>query len=130
MVKEVLIGTLVGAATICVIYILVKYIKEQKESGITPERSYSDEVNIYEIKQWFSEKINSEDETGVLFYPTEENLKRWEVDMDVADNVIIQMVYSRKTNEVVSYREIAFGNMDAKLKELLYNNGGTVVFEK
>ncbi len=133
MVKEVLIGVggvVVGAVAVYAIYALVKYLKERKELGITPERSYSDEVNLNEIKQWFSEKINPEDEVGVLFYPTEENLKKYELDLDVADNIIIQMVYSQNTNEVISYREIAFGEMSAKLKELLDRNGGTLVLEK
>jgi len=133
MVKEVLIGVggvVVGAVAIYALYALVKYLKEQKELGITPERSYSDEVNINEIRQWFFEKINSKDEVGVLFYPTEENLKKYELDLDVADNVIIQMVYNQKINEVVSYREIAFGKMSAKLMELLDSNGGTLVLEK
>lgn len=133
MVKEVLLGVggvVVGAAAIYAIYALVKYIKEQKELGITPERSYSDEVNINEIKVWFSEKIKSENELGVLFYPTEENLKKYNLDLDVKDNIIIQMVYNKDANKVVSYREIAFGEMSAKLKELLDGNGGTLVLEK
>ena len=130
MVKEVLIGVVGVAVGAVAIYALVKYLKEQRDMGITPERSYSDEVNINEIKKWFSEKINSEDEVGVLFYPTEENLKKWDLELDVADNVIIQMVYNQKENNVVSYREIAFGEMSEKLKELLDSNGGTVVLEK
>jgi len=133
MVKEVLLGVggvVVGAAAIYAIYALVKYIKEQKELGITPERSYSDEVNLNEIKVWFSEKIKSENELGVLFYPTEENLKKYNLDLDVKDNIIIQMVYNKDANKVVSYREIAFGEMSAKLKELLDGNGGTLVLEK
>ena len=130
MVKEVLIGVVGVAVGAVAIYAFVKYLKEQRDMGITPERSYSDEVNIKEIKKWFSEKINSEDEVGVLFYPTEENLKKWDLELDVADNVIIQMVYNQKENNVVSYREIAFGEMSEKLKELLDSNGGTVVLEK
>ena len=130
MVKEVLIGVVGVAVGAVAIYAFVKYLKEQRDMGITPERSYSDEVNINEIKKWFSEKINSEDEVGVLFYPTEENLKKWDLELDVADNVIIQMVYNQKENNVVSYREIAFGDMSEKLKELLDSNGGTVVLEK
>lgn len=130
MVKEVLIGVVGVAVGAVAIYAFVKYLKEQRDMGITPERSYSDEVNINEIKKWFSEKINSEDEVGVLFYPTEENLKKWDLELDVADNVIIQMVYNQKENNVVSYREIAFGEMSEKLKELLDSNGGTVVLEK
>lgn len=133
MVKEVLLGVggvVVGAAAIYAIYRLVKYIKKQKELGITPERSYSDEVNLNEIKVWFSEKIKSENELGVLFYPTEENLKKYNLDLDVKDNIIIQMVYNKDANEVVRYREIAFGEMSAKLKKLLDGNGGTLVLEK
>ncbi len=133
MVKEVLLGVggvVVGAAAIYAFYALVKHLKEQKKLDIMPERSYSDEVNINEIKRWFSEKINSEDEVGVLFYPTEENLKKWELDLGVVNNVIIQMVYNQKISEVVNYREIAFGEMSAKLKELLDSNGGTLVLEK
>lgn len=133
MVKEILFGVggvVVGAAAIYAIYALVKYIKEQKDLGITPERSYSDEVNLNEIKDWFKDKIKSEDEVGVLFYPTEENLKKYELDLDVEDNIIIQMVYNQNTNQVVNYREIAFGEMSAKLKELLDGNGGTLVLEK
>lgn len=133
MVKEVLFGVggvVVGAAAIYAIYALVKYIKEQKELGITPERSYSDEVNLNEIKEWFSEKIKLGNEVGVLFYPTEENLKKYNLDLDVKDNIIIQMVYNQDANEVVGYREIAFGEMSAKLKELLDGNGGALVLEK
>lgn len=133
MVKEILFGVggvVVGAAAIYAIYALVKYIKEQKDLGITPERSYSDEVNLNEIKDWFKDKIKSEDEVGVLFYPTEENLKKYELDLDVEDNIIIQMVYNQNTNQVANYREIAFGEMSAKLKELLDGNGGTLVLEK
>ena len=133
MIKEVLIGAggvVIGAAAIYAIYELVKHLKEQKESSITPERSYSDEVNVNEIKQWFSERITSENEVGVLFYPTEENIKKWELDLDVADNIIIQMVYNKETHDVVNYREIAFGEMSVKLKELLDKNGGTLVIEK
>ncbi len=133
MFKEVLFGVggvVVGAAAIYAVYALVKYIKEQKELGITPERSYSDEVNLNEIKEWFSEKIKLGNEVGVLFYPTEENLKKYNLDLDVKDNIIIQMVYNQDANEVVSYREIAFGEMSAKLKEFLDDNGGALVLEK
>lgn len=133
MVKEVLFGVggvVVGAAAIYAIYALVKYIKEQKELGITPERSYSDEINLNEIKEWFSEKIKLGNEVGVLFYPTEENLKKYNLDLDVKDNIIIQMVYNQDANEVAGYREIAFGEMSAKLKELLDGNGGALVLEK
>lgn len=132
-VREILIGAgmvFVGAVAIYAIYAFVKYIQEQRELGITPERSYFDEVNINEIKQWFSEKIDSEDVVGVLFYPTEDNLKKWKLDMDVADNIIIQITYNQKSNEVVSYREIAFDKMSAKLRDLLDSNGGTVILEK
>lgn len=133
MVKEVLFGVggvVVGAAAIYAIYALVKYIKEQKKLGITPERSYSDEINLNEIKEWFSEKIKLGNELGVLFYPTEENLKKYNLDLDVKDNIIIQMVYNQDANEVAGYREIAFGEMSAKLKELLDGNGGALVLEK
>ena len=132
-VREILIGAgmvFVGAVAIYAIYAFVKYIQEQRELGITPERSYFDEVNINEIKQWFSEKIDSEDVVGVLFYPTEDNLKKWKLDMDVADNIIIQITYNKKSNEVVSYREIAFDKMSAKLRDLLDSNGGTVILAK
>lgn len=137
MIKEILIvvgrvvvGGVVGTAAIYAIYALVKYIKEQKDTGVTRERLYSDELNINEIKQWFAEKINPEDEVGVLFNPTEENLKKWELDMDIADNVILLMAYNQKADKVVSYCEIAFGEMSKKLKELLDSNGGTVVLER
>ena len=133
MVKQVLIGVgvvVVGAAAVYGIYVLVKYLKEQKEQNITPERTYSDELNLNEIKQWFSEKMTSENEVGVMFYPTEENLKKYDLNLDVSDSILIQMVYCKDTNEVVSYREIAFGEMSAKLKDLIDSNGGTLVIEK
>lgn len=133
MVKEVLTcvgGVVAGAVVVYAIYELAKYVRKQNELGVTPERAFSDDLNINEVKQWFAGKMNSDDEVGILCYPTEENIKKWNIEVSTNDHMIIQMVYNQKTNNIIEYREIAFTNMSDKLKDLLESNGGTVVLEK
>ena len=132
MVKEVLItvgGLVVGATAAYVIYALVKYMKKQNELGITPEKAYFDEFNLHEVKRWFSENIKSEDEVGILFYPTEENQKKYNLNLELTNNTIIQVVYNQKNDEVIKYREVTFGEMSEKLNKLMEDNGGTIVIE-
>ncbi len=130
MFKEVLIGAAVVAIIAVVIIALRKYLKEQQDLGITPERVFFDDLNLNEIKGWFNGKIDSEDKVGVLLYPNKENLEKWKLNIDENDHMIIQMVYNKSSDEVVSYREIAFSEMSIKLKEMMDNSGGSVVIEK
>ncbi len=130
MIKEVLIGAAVLAIIVAAIAALIKYLKEQQELGITPERVFFDDLNLNEIKGWYKGKIDSEDKVGVLLYPNKENLEKWKLNIEENDHMIIQMVYNKTADEVVSYREIAFTEMSSKLKEMLDNSGGSVVIEK
>ena len=49
MFKEVLIGAAVLAIIGAAIAALIKYLKEQQELGITPERVFFDDLNLNEI---------------------------------------------------------------------------------
>lgn len=130
MFKEVLIGAAVAAIIAAVIIALRKYLKEQQDSGISPERVFFDDLNLNEIKGWFNGKIDSADKVGVLLYPNKENLEKWKLNIEENDHMIIQMVYNKASDDVVSYREIAFTEMSSKLKEMMDNSGGSVVIEK
>lgn len=133
MVKDVLFwagGITVAAVVGCAIYALSRYLKKQKESSSPVERAFLDEISVSEVKKWFSEKMTSDSEVGVLLYPTEENIEKWNLEISKNDKIIIQLVFNQETNEVVDYREIAFSTMSDQLKKLLDDNGGSVVLEK
>ena len=133
MVKEVLIvvgGVAAGAVLVYAVIALARKIMSNKEQGIEPERIYESELTINVIKEWFSEKIDDESVVGVIFYPTEENIKKYRIDVEVNENMIIQLVYDSKQDVVKCYREIAFGKLSDKLSKLMEENGGTLVIEK
>lgn len=133
MVKEVLIvvgGVAAGAVLVYAVIALARKIMSNKEQGIEPERIYESELTINVIKEWFSEKIDDESVVGVIFYPTEENIKKYRIDVEVNENMIIQLVYDSKKDVVKCYREIAFGKLSDKLSKLMEENGGTLVIEK
>lgn len=133
MVKEVLIvvgGVAAGAILVYAVIALARKMMSNKEQGIEPERIYESELTINVIKEWFSEKIVDESVVGVIFYPTEENIKKYKIDVEVNENMIIQLVYDSKKDVVKCYREIAFGQLSDKLSKLMEENGGTLVIEK
>lgn len=129
MVKEVLIGV-AGVIVVAAIVAVVKYQMSKKENGEEVEKIFVDELNIGEIKAWFKDKLLSEEQKGVVFYPTKENTEKWKVKIPEDENLLIQIVYDTNTDSVVSYREITFAELSEKLKELMDNNGGTLVIDK
>lgn len=129
MVKEVLIGV-AGVIVVAAIVAVVKYQMSKKENGEEVEKIFVDELNIGEIKAWFKDKLLNEDQKGVVFYPTKENMEKWKVKIPDNENLLIQIVYDTNTDSVLSYREITFAELSEKLKELMDNNGGTLVIDK
>lgn len=127
MVKEILIGAgsvIVVAAIIAV----TKYQMEHKDDDSNVEKIYLDEVNLGEIKSWFKDKL-SENKKGVIFYPTEENIRKWKVKMPSSKNMLIQIVFDVDADKTTDYREISFSSLSPKFKELIDENGGTIVIE-
>ena len=132
MLKEVLFftgGFLTGTISACLVISLVKYLNGKKNGEIESERVFLDVVDMNEIKQWFSENIG-ENEKGVIIISNEENIKKWDLKMDVNEQMIIQFVYNSGKKEVVKYREIAFNEMSSTLNKLLEDNKGNLVVEK
>ena len=128
MVREILIGAGSVIAIAAIIYAIRKYQLEHQEEDSDIEKIYLDEVNLGEIKGWFKDKI-SENKKGVIFYPTKENTERWKVKMPSSQNLLIQIVYDVEADSVSNYREISFSSLSPKFKELMDENGGTVVVE-
>lgn len=129
MMKEILIGT-TGVIAVAAIIAIVKYQMAKKESGEEVESIFVDELNMGEIKKWFSEKLVDENTKGVVFYPTKENTEKWNVKMPENENILIQIIFDSSKNKVVAYREIGFSVLSDKVKDLLDSNGGTIVIEK
>ena len=49
--------------------------------------------------------------------------------MPSSQNLLIQIVYDVDADAVSNYREISFSSLSPKFKELMDENGGTVVVE-
>lgn len=129
MVKKVLIGV-ASVIVVAAIVAAVKYQMSKKENGEEVEKIFIDELNSGEIKAWFKDKLLSETQKGVVFYPTKENTEKWKVKISDNNNLLIQMVYDINKDSIVSYREITFAELSEKLKELMDNSGGTLVIDK
>lgn len=121
-------GILGGFISIAVIEAIKRYKTKHKEDI---ESIYVDELNIGEIKKWFSDKISSDVFKGVVLYPTPENTAKWKLNIKESEmsNMLIQAVYDEAHDNIVSYREIIFGALSPKLQELLDTNGGVFVVE-
>lgn len=121
-------GILGGFISIAVIEAIKRYKTKHKEDI---ESIYVDELNIGEIKKWFSDKITSDVLKGVILYPTPENTAKWKLNIKKSEmsNMLIQAVYDEAHDNIVSYREIIFSALSPKLQELLDNNGGVFVVE-
>lgn len=130
MLKEVILGTVGVVAVAAIVYAIVKYQKTKEENDENVERIYVDELNLGEIKSWFTDKMDSETKKGVIFYPTKENNERWKIKVSENPNQIVQIVYDTSNDNVIAYREVAFAEMSDKLKTLLNDNGGTLIIDK
>lgn len=129
MIKEIF--TCVGGVVVATaIVAIVKYQWEKGKDNEKIERIFVDELNIGEIKGWFSDKIADENQKGILFEPTKENVVRWNMKIPEKNNTLIQAIYDTSTDSILSYREIVFSTLSKSLKELLVSNNGAIVIEK
>ena len=137
MLKEVMLvagGVVLGAGGVVLIPAIIDAIKKMfatKKDGGKVESVYVDELSIGEIKKWFSDKVTKETLKGVILYPTPENIAKWNLNIDGSQqgNMLIQAVYDEEKDEIVNYREVIFGTLSEKLKELLDANSGMLVIE-
>lgn len=129
MVKEILLGA-TGVFVVAAIAAVVRYQMSKSVKGEEVEKIFVDELNVGEIKAWFTGKLENENQKGVIFYPTKENTDKWKVKMPENRNQLIQIVYDMEEDKVVAYREIAFAELSEKMKDLLEDNGGTLVIDK
>ena len=129
MIKEIFtcVG---GVVVVTAIVAIAKYQWEKGKDNEKIERIFVDELNIGEIKGWFSDKIAGENQKGILFEPTKENVVRWNMKIPEKNNTLIQAIYDTSTDSILSYREIVFSTLSNSLKELLVSNNGAIVIEK
>lgn len=130
MFKEIMFGA-GGAVLIAAIIVAIRTFTVQKDDGKV-ESVYVDELSIGEIKTWFGDKIIKGMLKGALLYPTPENIAKWKfkIDDSYQGNMLIQAVYDEAKDKIINYREVIFGTLSPKLKELLDANGGILVIEK
>lgn len=128
MVREILIGT-GGVIIVAAIIAAVKYKMAHQDDGEI-ERIFVDELNMGEIKKWFVDKMTNDSMIGIVFLPTKENVNKWKVKMPEQNNVLIQLIYSKANDKMISYREVGYAEISEKVKNLLDMNGGTIVIEK
>ena len=129
MLKEVMLGA--GGVVLVVAIIAAIRISTAKKADGKVESVYVDELSIGEIKKWFSDKITKGTLKGAILYPTPENITKWKLNIDASQqgNMLIQAVYDEEKDRIVDYREVIFGTMSAKFKELLDANHGVLVIE-
>lgn len=120
-----------GALIVGIIAAVARFIKRAQAEGEKVESIYTDELTMGEIKNWFSGKLSRETLKGMILCPTPENIAKWNLDIDKSelDNMLIQAVYDEEKDEITAYREVIFGTLSPKLKELLDTNGGAIVIE-
>lgn len=129
MVREIMIGA-ASVLVVAGVIAAVKYAEKKKKENQEIERIYVDEFNLGELKSWFSERMK-EDDKGMIIIPTEENIAKMKMDKIVpSDNMVIQCVYNVNKDEIVEYREVTFSEMSDKMKKLIDENGGVIVFDK
>ncbi len=128
MVREILIGT-GGVIIVAAIIAAIKYKMAHQDDGEI-ERIFVDELNMGEIKKWFVDKMTNDSMIGIVFLPTKENVNKWKVKMPEQNNVLIQLIYSKANDKMISYREVGYAEISEKVKNLLDMNGGTIVIEK
>lgn len=137
MLKDFMLGVGVGVGVSVGGPILIKFIITAIKNYIAQKDSekvdsvYVDELNIGEIKKWFSDKITKNTLKGIILYPTPDNIAKWKLNIDASEqgNILIQAVYDEEHDKIVDYREVIFGILNSKLKELLDTNGGVLVIE-
>lgn len=127
--KQILIGAGGVALVIAIILAVRNYTADFGSEKI--ESVYVDELNVGEIKKWFSDKITTPDVKGAILYPTPVNIAKWKLNIDPAQqgNMLIQAVYDEGKDEILNYRQVIFGTLSSKLQELLDANGGVLVIE-
>lgn len=127
--KYVIVGGVIVVGA--VLYAVIRYLNRQKDSGLNVERAYTDELHMGEVKKWFDSKLISDNYQGILFDPSSENVKKWNVPLDGENaNMLIQAVYDMENDELVQYREISFDVLSEKLRALLDENDGWLVIQK
>ncbi len=129
MLKEIMVGV-GGAALIAAIIVAIRSFRIKNEGGKV-ESIYVDELNIGEVKKWFSDKVTKESLKGTILYPTPENIAKWKLDIDASQqsNTLVRAVYDEEKDKIIAYREVIFSTLSPKLKELLDTNGGVLVIE-
>lgn len=131
MIKEIILGTGGAVLIAAIIAAVIIYRSSRKDDGEI-ESIYVDELNTGEIKKWFSDRLTKETLKGVVLYPTPENISKWKLPVDAAhlDNTLIQAVFDEDKDEIADYREVVFGTLSEKLKDLLDANGGAFVIDR
>lgn len=118
-----------GAVAAGAVIAVIKYKSAVKEPQ-NIEKIYVDEVNLGELKSWFSGKLNEDGAKGLILRPTKENLQKFHIPLKESDHILVQAVYSVKKNEILAYREVSFSEIGNKLSTLLDADGGAFIVDK
>lgn len=134
MFKDVMICLAVGTGSAILIIAIIKAIKKYRSQNTpeTIESIYVDELNVGEIKNWFVDKLTKDSIKGIIISPTPTNISKWNLNIDLNDSgkMLIQAVYDEERDSIIEYREVAYGTMSEKMKQMLDLNEGVLVIEK
>lgn len=134
MLKDFMIGFVVGSGSALLIPRIIKAIREffSKSSHDTVESIYVDNLNVGEIKNWFVDKLTKDSFKGIIISPTTDNISKWNLNIDLnsSENMLIQAVYDEKRDAIIEYREVVYSILSDKMKQLLDLNEGVLVIEK
>lgn len=93
------------------------------------EQLVVDKLTGVDLTPWFKEKNAGSKYTNAILYPTEQNIKKFNILNGVKLNdghLLIQMLFDESTQKMILMRSVVFEEMDKSLSDMLEKNDGII----
>ncbi len=93
------------------------------------EQLVVDKLTGVDLTPWFKEKNAGNKYINAILYPTEQNIKKFNIPNGVELNdghLLIQMLFDESAQKMVLMRSVAFEEMDESLSDMLEKNDGII----
>ena len=93
------------------------------------EQLVVDKLTGGDLTPWFKEKNVGSKYTNAILYPTEQNIKKFNILNGVELNdghLLIQMLFDESAQKMILMRSVVFEEMDKSLSDMLEKNDGII----